>query len=235
LENNIHVLSVQLKQLMGMNDSADFIFTDSLAINLHENNFQATSAVFSVAIDNRKDVKIQSLLIDQTRAKLQKTKAAFKPQLSAIAQYQVQTQSDDLKLWNYNLPRTSFAGIKLSIPIFSGNRLKYQSAQSAISIKQQELAMIDLKSSIQTELITLNANLQDAYHQLQIKQEGAVAAQINYTMMNERYHYGLSTRLELTDAELALTKTKLDQLQAVYSIRLIELQMRKAMGILQLN
>jgi outer membrane protein TolC len=47
----------------------------------------------SIALDNRKDVKIQSLQIDQSKELLLNAKAGFKPQLTALAQYQVQNQS----------------------------------------------------------------------------------------------------------------------------------------------
>ena len=166
---------------------------------------------------------------------MQGVKASFRPQLSAIAQYQVQNQSDNLKLWNYAFPRTSFAGLKLSIPLFSGNRLKYRSSQSQLTIQQNELALTELENKIQTEIVTLSANLQEAYNQWSIQQQNVEAAQINYSMMNDRYRYGLGNRLELTDSELALTKAKLDNLQSVFSIRLIELQFKKAIGILKLN
>ncbi len=231
LENNVGVLSVQLKQLMGMEDSVQLAFTDSLTLT--EQGFTVTSAGLSVALDNRKDVKIQSLRIDQSKEMLFNAKAGFKPQLTAIAQYQVQNQSDNF--WSGSIPRSSFAGVRLTVPIYSGNRLKYKSTQSQLSIKQNEIALADLKNSIQAELVSLNANLKEAYDQWNIQQQSVEAAQINYTMMNDRYRYGLGNRLELTDAELALTKAKLDQLQAVFSIRLIELQLKKAMGILQLN
>lgn len=234
-ENNIHVLSAQLKQLMGVEDSVEFVFTDSLAFHEIGKMNHISSSGYSIAVDNRKDVKIQSLQIEQEKEKLEKEKAGFKLQLWAVAQYQVQSQADNLKVWNYGLPRTSFAGLRLSIPIYSGHRLKYKTAQSDAAIRQGEVAMAELKSSIQTELISLSANLQEARNQWQIQRQNVEAAQINYTMMNDRYRHGLGSRLELTDAELGLTKARLDHLQAVYSIRLIELQLKKAMGVLQLN
>ncbi len=233
LKNNMGVLSVQLNQLMGLEDSVQLEFTDS--ITLTEQTFKVTGVGLSVAMDNRKDLRIQSLRIEHSNELMVNAKAGFKPQLFAIAQYQVQNQSDNLKFGNYSFPRTSFAGVRLTVPIYYGNRLKYKSMQSKLNIKQNEIALADLKKSIQTELVSLNANLIEAYDQWNILQQSVEAAQINYTMMNDRYCNGLGNRLELTDAELALTKAKLDQLQAAFSIRLIELQLKRAMGILQLN
>ncbi len=88
---------------------------------------------------------------------------------------------------------------------------------------------------MQTELVTYSSNLQEAYNQWEIQQQNVTAAEISYSMMNDLYHYGLGTRLEFNDAELALTKAKLNNLQAVYTIKIFELQLKKSMGILQLN
>lgn len=235
LENNKKVMSVQFNQLLGLDDSTTFDLKGDFSGPLNENNLQDLNTRFAVAIDNRKDVKIRSLEIEQSKELKEEAIASYKPQLWAIAQYQVQSQTDDFQFWNSSAPRTSFAGVRLSIPLYSGNRLKYKTAQSELSIKQNELALTELKSSIQTELVSLNANLQHAYNQWQIQQENVNAAQINYAMMNDRYHYGLGNRLELTDAELALTNAKLQALQSVFSIRLIEIQINKAMGLLSLN
>lgn len=95
--------------------------------------------------------------------------------------------------------------------------------------------MTELKTKIETELVSINSNLQEAYKQWAIQQQNVDAAEISYSMMNDRYRYGMGTRLELSDAELALTKAKLNNLQSVYNIKILELQFKKAMGVLQLN
>lgn len=234
LKNNLTVISEQLKQLSGLeSDSAELVFTDSL--QLPTQDISNPEAGLTVALENRSDLQIQSLFIAQSKEQLQKTKAEFKPQLTAFAQYQLQNQSDNLNFWSGGIPRTSFAGVRLNIPIYSGNRLKYKAIQSELSIRQNELALNELKTSVQTELVSLHASLRDAYDQWHIQQQNVDAAQINYNMVNDRYRYGLSNRLELTDAELALTKSRLDYLQAVYSINLLQLHLKKALGTLDLQ
>lgn len=234
LENTLAVQELQLKQLMGLEqDSTRFVFADSL--DVVDPLGRLAEGGLDLALNNRKDLRVQVLQQALAQEQLVKVKAGYKPQLAAIAQYQVQNQSDNLNPWKGGIPRTSFAGLRLSIPIYSGNRLQYQQAQSRLSLRQSDLALQDLKSSIQTELVALEANLKAAYDQWRIQQQNVEAAQINYTMMNDRYRYGLGNRLELTDAELALTRARLEHLQAVYSINLVELQWKKALGILTLQ
>jgi len=101
-------------------------------------------------------------------------------------------------------------------------------------LKENE-SWAELRNRVQTELVTYSSNLQEAYNQWEIQQQNVAAAEINYSIMNDRYRYGLGTRLELNDAKLALTKAKLNNLQAVYNIKIFELQLKKSMGILQLK
>ena len=232
LENNIHVISTELKQLLAIDTEINIVYTDSLNVNDSRPTIDEGNTGLDLALNNRNDLKMQSLLVEQGKEKIDQERANFKPQLSAIAQYQLQSQADNLRIWNNGLPRTSFAGVRLNIPLYAGNRLKYRTTQAELSVKQNELALQEMKSSIHTELISLRANLDEAKRQWQIQEENVKAATINYTMMNDRYRYGLGSRLELTDAELALTKARLGNLQAVYAIRLAELQLMKAMGLL---
>lgn len=235
LDNNIHVYSLQLKQLMGIEEAIEFIYTDSMNTQSLVSDFLVSNSALPVAFDNRKDIKIYALQIDEANQQLNGIKASFKPQLSVIAQYQLQSQADNFRMKDYGLPRTSFAGVKLSIPIYSGGRLKYKTSQSALAIKQSELALAELMTKVKTELVSVSANLQEAYNQWQIQKQNVDAAQINYSMMNDRYRYGMGTRLELSDAELALTKAKLKNLESVYNIKILELQLKKSMGLLLLK
>ncbi|TXI35036.1 MAG: TolC family protein, partial [Niabella sp.] len=126
LDNNIQVYELQLKQLMGMEEAVQFIYTDSINTGSLENLFPVTGAGLSIALNNRKDIKIQSLQIDETKEQLKGIKASFKPQLAVIAQYQLQSQADNFRMKDYRLPRTSYAGVRLSIPLYSGGRLKHK-------------------------------------------------------------------------------------------------------------
>ncbi len=53
-------------------------------------------------------------------------------------------------------------------------------------------------------------------------------------MVNDRFANGLSSRLELTDAELALTQAKINYLQAVYNIKVLHVQLQQSLGLLKL-
>ncbi|QNA45938.1 TolC family protein [Lacibacter sediminis] len=234
LDNQVQIAFLQLKQLMGIESTMDISLSDTLSVEADAAAFEIAASLVDIARQNRTDISMSKLGIEQRKIQLQKTKAMYKPQLLTFAQYQVQSQADDFGFRYYGLPRTSFAGLRLSIPLYSGNRLKYQSTAVSVSVKQQELALADLDTKVQTKLTALSLRLQDEKSQWAIQKQNVEAALINYKMSNERYRSGLSNRLELNDAELALTKAKLEESRLQYSIQLLFVDLKKEMGVLKL-
>lgn len=231
VNSNISVLFLHLKQLIGVNEGDMLILTD--ALNTPDTNLYVSEDPLSVvAFSNRNDVKMQQLRIEQSRSEESLVKSEFKPQLWAVGQYQVQSQADNLKLTSW--PRTSFVGLSVTVPIYSGGRSRYMQQKAHYTMHQEQLALVELKSKVNTEIVALTSQLAEANKQLNIHNHSVQAAQISYTMMGDRYKHGLASRLELTDAELALTQAKMNQVQAVYNVRLIAVQLEHALGRLTL-
>jgi outer membrane protein TolC len=233
LENDIRVKKKYLQHVLGITDSVEVVLADSLGADIHSmiSSFESVAA----AQENRKDLKMQELLIEKNVEELIGMKAAFKPQLSAVAQYQLQNQSDNFKFGQYSFPRTSFVGLRASLPIYTGKRLRYKTTQLQLARQQREVQLADMRSRITTELEAVRADLSSAYSDYAIQQQNVEAAQINYTMMRDRYRNGLGTRLDVTDAEVALTRAKLDLVRSIHLIRVKQLQMQKSTGTLKLD
>ncbi|HEV7329468.1 MAG TPA: TolC family protein [Flavisolibacter sp.] len=223
--------TLRLKQLLALAEDQEIILTDRLETQENPVLFLQTDSLRTLAMSNRSDVKQNQLLSQYHQQALKAANAEFKPQVSALAQYQLQSQSDQFSFWKYRVPRTSFIGLQVSIPIYSGNRQKHKSTQIQYSLQQVNNELREIESQINTEVAILKAELEDAYLQKKTQEKNVEAAQVNFTMFQERYYHGLSTRLELTDAELALTQAKINRVQAIYQIRLIELQLQRALGI----
>ena len=233
--NQVAVTLIQMKQVMGIELDAELFLTDSLGITADVAQQIISSSAMEIAGNHRPDLHLAKLQLEQSKLQVERVRAMYKPQLQAFAQYQVQSQADDYRFKYYGLPRTSFAGLRLTVPIYSGNRLKYQSTASAIAVKQQELALADLTRKTETAIATLTVKLQNELKQWSIQKQNVLAAVTGYLMIQERYKAGLGTRLELADAELVLTQAKLEETRLQYSIRLLTMEYQKALGILTLT
>lgn len=234
LRNSIEVAGIQLKRLIGLNEEEEIELRDSLDITTDQSEFYNLSEALKTAELNRQDIKMQKLTINLEQKQLAAVKAERSPQISVVGQYQLQAQADDLRFGNYVLPRTSFLGLQLKVPIFNGNRTLSQISQAKIKVQQEKIRLNDLQDKINAELASLISRWKEANTQLSIQKTTVEAAELNFTMINDRFANGLSSRLELTDAELALTQSKINHLQAVYNIKVLHVQLKQSLGLLKL-
>ncbi|WP_223608064.1 TolC family protein [Chryseobacterium sp. OSA05B] len=236
LKNSIDVSGIELKRLIGLKEPAEIELTDPLELGLEtsQSEFQQVDEAFGIAEKNRNDITIQKLMIDLTEKKLKATQAKLLPQISLIGQYQVQLQADDFKFSQYAWPRTSFVGIELSVHIFNGYRTQSQINQAKIKAQQEDIRLNDLKDEVRTELATIISKWKEAVKQLDIHETTIKSAELNHKMVEARFQNSLSSRLELTDAELALTQAQINYLNAVYHLRILHVQLQHALGLLSL-
>jgi len=236
LKNNVEVSGIELKRLIGLNDVSELALTDDLELGIEANKseFYQVDEAFKIAAINRKDLNIQKLSIDLQQKKIKATQAMLLPQLSLIGQYQIQAQADDMKFGEYSLPRTSFLGLQLTVPIFNGYRTQSQISQAKIKAEQEDIRLNDLKDKVKTELATIISKWKEANTQMDIQETTVQSAELNHHMMEDRFKNGLGSRLELTDAELALTQAKINYLNAVYNLRMLHVELQNALGLLSL-
>ncbi|MCQ9639513.1 TolC family protein [Chryseobacterium sp. WG14] len=236
LKNNAEVSGIELKRLIGLDDASELELTDvlELGIEADKSEFYQIDEAFKIAVANRKDLNIQKLSIDLQQKKLKATQAMLLPQLSLIGQYQVQAQADDMRFGEYSLPRTSFLGLQVTVPIFNGYRTRSQISQEKIKGQQEDIRLNDIKDKVKTELATIISKWKEANTQMDIQETTVQSAELNHRMMEDRFKNGLGSRLELTDAELALTQAKINYLNAVYNLRTLHIELQNALGLLSL-
>ncbi len=234
LHNNLEVAGIHLKKLIGIDNVAAIELSDTLTSEVPAMAYELGDAI-ETAGQMRKDITVRQLLTEKSKVVLAAAKAAQLPQLSAIGQYPLQAQADHFKLGQYVWPPTSFAGLQINVPIFSGSRIKSRISQANVQISQEAIGLEDLQHTVKSELAALLLQWREANEQLHIQKRTVELAMLSYDMMDDRYRNGLSTRLELADAELALTQSKINYLQAVYNQKVIQVQLKRAQGLLKLQ
>lgn len=235
LENNLEVSGIQLKRLIGMDDKEAIALSDSLSIGTADAITYNPVQALETALEQRDDIAMQQLAMDKSNVALAIARAGRLPRIAAVGHYQLQAQADNLRPGHYVWPPTSFLGMQATVPVFSGNRTRAQIRQAAIRVKQEAIGLDDLRQSVKSELASLLMQWKEAGKQLDIHKRTVDLAAVSYSMMDDRYRNGLGTRLELTDTELALTQAKVNYLLAVYRYKVIQVQLRRAQGLLKLQ
>jgi outer membrane protein len=217
-----------MRQLLGFEPGTALVLSDTL--NSIQPNLQVSAAQLSIALEDRPDMREQQLQLALAKEQRNSNRNIFMPQLWLSGQYQLQAQEDNPAVWKNQSPTSSFIGLRLAVPLYAGSKSRHLKIQSLTAIRQQEIAIADQQQRIEAELTTARGDLQLSITQWQIQQMKVQAAEVSYNMLHDRYKQGLSARLELSDAELSLTNARLNALQALYQMKLRELQYRKALG-----
>ena len=233
LENQNKVSTLHLKQVLGLDAKTEVVLSDSLKNDVEVRYFAAVETSFQEVFLNRSDIQQKQLKVELTRNQLSQSNAMRMPTISLIGTYQIQAQADNRQFESYRWPKTSFVGLQANIPLFSGNRINSKIRQSNILLQKSQLEFSDAKEKAETEIATLENNLKEFFQRLAIQEKTVHAAQMNFNIVNDRYKNGLSSRLELSDAELSLTEAKMNQLHSIYNVKIAKLQLDKALGILQ--
>lgn len=224
LKNELSHETNELQRLCGFDLSENISFSDTQSINrplINRNQIEDTTG----SIAGRQDIEIQKKNVSLATAQIKQAQSYRLPKLSVLGQYQMQAQADNLMTDRYSWPTTSFIGVQLSIPIYEGNRLKNKNKSYKYTLAQELIALNDMTNEAKVSLKYAHDKLQEAMWQNKIESNKVVAAEANYEIINNRYSKGLASRLELSDAELSLSKEKIALLTSEYNIRLAEVQL----------
>lgn len=107
------------------------------------------------------DVSIAFEELKKSKAQWQSSKAAYAPSLSAVYQYNRMITTDQfMQFSNSNDLPSQYWGLRLSVPIFSGNSRHYnvQKAKIDLELKQQQYKSAGLQSQLTNQNILISYN-----------------------------------------------------------------------------
>lgn len=180
------------------------------------------------AATNRPEVKLAKDAEEVASAQLRVAEVGNKPTLNLVAQaggkngYIVP-----------NLERVRFntvAGAQLSIPIYDGDRNKYQRATAQSAIKGAQARTQDTQEQVRADVLQAVNNMQTSTARYDNSQVQIGQAADALTRAKARYRYGVGSNLDVLDAETQLAQSRLSRLQSIYNYTLGQYQLRRATG-----
>jgi outer membrane protein len=121
-------------------------------------------------------------------------------------------------------------GIGFSFPLFEGG-IRSRALQTAtIDLNEAELNYLELKKEINLEVKLAHLNLATAFKKIELTEKQVKSAEVNYNAALGRYKIGIASITEVIDAELALSNSKVNHIQALYEYLLAQAVLKKNMG-----
>jgi len=225
----IEVGKQQLKTLMGIDSVQDIELSDSLTLPSAQ-AILSEEEVYNEAKLHRADLKaldLQQQLADQ---QIKLAAAPMKPTVSLNAQYLLQTQANRFDYFNSSYPSTPFVGAQVTVPIFSGHKNKAKVKQAKIEKDQSVIRSTNAYEELKAEIKKVVADVRETTARIQTSANVKETAKLSYDITQYRYAKGVASRLELTDAELALTTAQSNYLEAVYDYLSARIELERTMG-----
>ncbi|HEU5147991.1 MAG TPA: TolC family protein [Chryseosolibacter sp.] len=225
----VETAKLELRNLIGIELPEHFVLADSLSIPVPEET-PSEESLYEEVINNNPDflvLKVQNELEEQ---RVRVASAYQKPTLSLVGQYQVQSQTNDFEYGNAHYPSSAFVGLQLSVPLFTGLSSQARVKQASLSWEQSEVEVSRVREDLRASVHQAIANNREALLRLQNTAVVQETAQLSYNIIQYRYQKGISPRLELTDAELALSTAQSNYLEAVYDYLSARIELRKLRG-----
>lgn len=111
-------------------------------------------------------------------------------------------------------------GVNVAIPLFNGFLYSARSREATLQTKATQDRLLDLQNRIARDVRTSWLNANAAYEKLSVTQQLADQAQLALDLAQTRYNLGLSSIVELSQAQLQQTQAQISNAQAGYDFRL---------------
>jgi len=165
-------------------------------------------------------------------------KAGYLPSLSLGASYGLSgyySNANPFKNLNSTWYPSSYVSLSLSIPIFDGNRKKYQIRQQEITIHKYDVQAEQTLQQNRKDVADAYADLESNYITLQSQTRNLVLAKKVLTDINTQYKSGLVKLTDAINSQSELEKAQNNYVNALINIKQAELNLKKANGTLLNN
>lgn len=229
LTSAVETSKLQLKALTGLDSLQNIILTDSLFLP-GPGSIPSEEEVYNAARNNHPSFQALALQEELDRQQIKVASSARMPVVNAVAQYQLQSQTNDFEYGNAYYPSSSYVGLQVSVPLFTGLSNQAKVKQAKISREQTTLRSNYEYEKLRASVHQVVSDSHESLARLQTATDVQETAQLSYNIIEYRYKKGVASRLELTDAELELSTAQSNYLEAVYDYLSARIALQEIMG-----
>lgn len=216
-KSNVNPAENVLKLLLGLNPNDAIKLTEPIALRNDETIVEEETAQM---LQKNSQLKQLEFAVGLNENRLQLAKSAYYPTLGAIGNYNYQAHANNFKFSEYDWTQTSLVGLQLQLPVFNGTVTKNKVQQVALSKKIAEEEKEYATKETQMKLNELLSQLQFFKIKTEVQQENLMLTADALKLAKKRYELGVGTILEVNDAELAFTQSRLNWLQSILSYKI---------------
>jgi outer membrane protein TolC len=226
----LKVSEARLKDLMGYPPAGELRLNydrDEMGNDVYIDTTQ------NLVYENRIEYQLLQTQERLQRANLNYYEWSFIPSIAVFGEYNLNYQSDQWqKLYKINYP-SSYLGIELSLPIFTGGKRIQEIGQAELELKRFEYNFASLKDSFNSEYTQALGNYKSDLNNYNVQKDNLKLAKDVYNIIRLQYKSGIKTYLEVITAETDLRTTQVNYITALYRVLSSKLDVQKALGTIK--
>jgi len=213
--NSIKVAKNSLRYILGLDLEQPFIIEDSLVFTeLTTDDYETSSKIMNNQNFTLQQLKLQIEL--QDKAVSYEFSKHF-PELFLTGNWQATAQENDRGFSRWRYINSVFVGLNLKVPIFNGFQTTSRVQQAKIDLMKAEEEFVKTDQLFKNQLDNLLLRIEETKNKISAYAATINEAQLGYDISVKRYTNGLGTQLENIDALVALTRSKINYLDAIFT------------------
>lgn len=211
-KNNEQVSMAALNDVLGSETDQQYVLVDETGGNPPPAPDNA-DALLQTAFGQRPDLAALNLQSTSARQYSVAERDLWMPSVSALAGAGgTPVRADEIQSSWYGV-----AGANISIPVFNGFLFSADAKEARLRAQAAQQNVRTLRDTIARDLRTAVLNAQTAYQRIAVTQGELDQANLALDLAQARYKIGLSSIVELTQAQLAQTQSEIDYTTARYA------------------
>ncbi len=219
----------------------NFNIRDSIVVldTLRQMNFLKDFSTFpleklqEIALQNRSDLKSMDFQKKAVGTQKMIAGARFLPQIVLTANVQHQAFLDNSKVRWDDYTRAKSAAIAVQFPLFEGGKRVIEWQQARIQAQKIALQQQQLKRAVLLNVKNSFNSFKESQESLHSLRQAFLQAKEALRLANLTYQEGLSTQVDVLNAQAAFTSSELQYRQGIYNYNIAQLELLKAIGKLK--
>ena len=233
VEDGLSLAKMLLCQICGIDLTSDIHLTDEQSDSL-EVAPQAAQFDMQTAYDNRSELKSLELANKIYKEKINVARAEMLPQVSLIGSY-LMTNPNVYNSFQNKLKGSWHVGVVLSVPIWNWGEGMYKVKQAKAEANIQRFKFDDAREKIELQVNQSALKVNEAIKRYNMSVKNMDKAEENLRTANIGFREGMIPATTTLEAHTAWLQALSEKIDAQIDIKLTEIYLQKALGILDVN
>lgn len=230
-QTSINKIKEQLNQLLVLPMQTDFVVADT---TIEFNPDLNLAAIQTNLLNTNPELQLAQKNIELANLDVRLRRAERYPVLEFNSAYNF-NRSDNKTVINpfqplFNQNRGLNYGFSATIPIFNGYNTRRLLRSAEISARTQQITYNQSAALLQTNIVNAFRDYDLYKRSLALEEENMVLVRENLFIARERYRIGITTFIELREAQQSLSDAAFRLIQARYNTKVAEIELMRLKG-----